>query len=245
MRWLWLMLLAGCVASGSDPDPEPDDDMDLPDAQVEIDLEEDLPPPIEYGQPCDPFLQDCVHGKCVPNLDGASKCMAELTNRLPGEACETITQCMRGAYCADLGGMGPRCWMMCDFDGIEGGASDTCTSGTACQARVTSIPEIGLCAGSATSCDIYTQDCPRGDCVVAANATSGEFGTYCGIAGDRVGGENCENHPGSCVRGAICVRRADAQVSTCEAVCNPASPQCPSAKSCSGVALSSGVNFCQ
>lgn len=234
-------MLAGCVASGSDSLPEAD--MDSPDVPIEVDLGADLPPTIEYGQSCDPFLQDCLNGKCVPNLDGESKCMAELTTRLPGEACETITQCMRGTYCADLGGIGPRCWVMCDFDAIENGAADTCSSGTACDARVTSIPQIGLCAGSATACNIYTQDCSKGDCVVAVNATTDEVGTYCGEAGSRLGGEDCEGQPWGCVRGAICVQTGG--VFRCEAVCDPSSPQCPSTKSCSGVELSSGVNFCQ
>ena len=159
MRWCLLVLvfLFGCPAEGEIALEEEDmgapqdvgsdlEDGDLgSDADLDASDAEDLGP--EYGGPCDPFVQDCEFGKCIPQAAGGGFCAPENVNLELGEACQTTTECIKGAFCADLRGEGPTCWEICQIDAIEGGAADTCSTG-ACVARVDTYEGLGLCASS-------------------------------------------------------------------------------------------------
>lgn len=247
LRWMAVILLTGCLAEGTQPvGPTPDMTLpDMPEPDMEVpDMPEDvdLPDPIEYGGPCDPFLQDCEHGKCVPDpRDGLSTCVAELTNKGLGESCSSISQCMSGTYCATLAGSNALCWEMCDITAVEAGAPDPCSTGTACVARITSIPGLGLCAGVPAACDIYTQDCDAGDCVVMRHPTNGEIGTFCGRAGNLKEGEACDVKPADCASGLICVELGSS--ATCQKVCT-LNTDC-STNACTGLTTTTNLRFCQ
>lgn len=159
MRWSLLVVafLFGCPAEGEIGLEEEDmaqaqdvgSDFGVVDSGVDADFDasdaEDLGP--EYGGPCDPFAQDCEFGKCIPQAAGGGFCAPENVNLELGGACQTTTECIKGAFCADLRGEGPTCWEICQIDAIEAGAADTCSTG-ACVARVDTYEGLGLCASS-------------------------------------------------------------------------------------------------
>lgn len=247
LGWLVWMGLVGCIAEGDLPETDAGlviPDVGRPDVPVVSDdagTDEDF----VFGVACDALLQDCAQGKCVPTPStGGATCLQLGEQRPAGAACDTITQCEKGAHCALLPDESVSiCRTLCDRSAPE----DTCPEPSACIATLSS--GLGLCVAPPTPCDIYVDDCAAGECVVSQNPISGDVGTFCGRAGTRTSGEACGGAAGECEAGNICVLVDGQSTSTCHPICRRPEDgpirACPGTMVCSGTAASSGVSFCQ
>ncbi len=176
-----------------------------------------------WGDPCDPFAQDCPKGeKCVPYSSAgstwdANKCVPVLGDRGAGEACHYAGLIVATDDC-DATSL---CWNVEDVDGeLIGTCAPFCT-GTAdapmCpvgyQCLINGEGSIALCK---STCDPLIQDCDEGlGCffdgagfVCAATTTDIPAGEPCGFIND-------------CAKGNVCVEAATLPSCADPACCTP------------------------
>lgn len=237
-----LLFAWGCAAEGTIDSVDAGlPDVDVPDATSELaDATTDASQPTDAALTiCDPLAPACPAGqKCVPNSDlGQSVCVAAGTENAVGDTCVRSTDCVEGAVCISETD-GAFCRELCDKDDIDSCAGDQ----TYCLKTLGSDPSIGVCGAGPEPCDIYSQDCEEGACVLLQNPVDGTTGAYCGTPGSVAVGQPCGGSAGSCTAGAICVQADGAPSPTCHAVCRDADVPC-AAGACTGTS-GSGIDFC-
>lgn len=143
-----------------------------------------------------------------------------------GSLCATNGDCQAGTRCEHApGGNIGFCAQLC--------TNTSCSAGETCTQRNDGAR---VClANNGATCDLLTQNCVNG-------CYASQQGAMCGYSGSRVDGASC-TYVNDCVLGSTCVGLAMAPT-TCHQLCDPASPRCPSGKSCQPLTGFGGAGVC-
>jgi hypothetical protein len=223
------------------------DDASIADADVDAQMDSGpVSMPCTPTGSCNPFdPSPCPSGQKCRVLDTGTQC-ADLTATPPlgvGDTCTLDTQCGPGLWCVSFGD-GFSCRTMC-----AAGSIGECGPDAACTGAVGAEACVRVCRPIAARCDIYTQDCAVATeaCTFATHPETGERYTGCRPEGTLTVGETCGGAAGACARGLVCI--ASGGASSCRQVCGGADggvPTCTvSGESCTGLARSWGVPYCQ
>lgn len=191
---------------------------------------------------CNPFdPTSCGAMACRPGASGTSCSAVSATPVSVGGTCARDMDCAPGLVCLTFPGEGPICHRMCPIRSV--GACDT---GYACNGTFGNTC-IDVCRPTPAMCDIYTQNCASATdtCTLVRNAETNAPYTGCRPAGPQAEGQPCGGSNGSCGHALICVSTSG--VPACRHVCDPSasSSPCTAPATCSGLATTWGVHFCQ
>jgi hypothetical protein len=211
----------GTTTDASNTDDDDDDDGAFLDVHVPCDDGACLD--VASGQPCDPWVQDCLPGaKCMPFAreghswnDNACFPIADDPNAV-GEPCTVVGSGVSGFDDCELGAV---CWYV-DPDTLEGtcvaqcdGTPDApiCAAGTSCV-----IANEGVLTLCLQDCEADPESCPAGQICVPFDDD-----VVCVPDGPNPGGYGEDCSAFECDPGLVCIFAEDHAACDADACCTP------------------------
>jgi hypothetical protein len=165
---------------------------------------------------CESFFENTCgpDATCLPTwVNDVNACVPDGWNALD-EACFVHTDCDHDLLCVDGLCSDADCAPFSDFPAC--GEDEQCISAKVASEEL----DMGWCAGA---CDVFYSDCPP-NAWCTPELDKPEPGPVNGICiediGDAPEGTGCENNPGTCDEGLLCVKSGP-EPAVCEWVCDP------------------------